>query len=246
MWVVAVEIALATAAGLFVRAKMGFGFSLVVVPLASLAIGFRSAVLFAIVLEVASSFSMAWLLRKQLRLLDAGLLKAGSFVGLFLAWLASRYVSGEVATVVGMAVVIATSGYIFVAGDVRRREAPAGWSLPLLGMLSGLLNYWTSLSGPPVVLAYARSNVDSMRIVATLTGYFSLLYAYTFVVEIIAGRYEGFKYWPLALACSGGTILAMRPIKGLTDRIPVDFHRLAVCGVGVSAAVVLVRELLAH
>jgi uncharacterized membrane protein YfcA len=246
LWIVALEIALTTTAGLFVRAKMGFGFSLVVVPLASLVIGFGPAVLFAIILEVVSSLSMAWLLRKSLRLLDAGLLKVGSFIGLFAAWSVSGYVNGAIAAIAGMVVVIVTCLYIVVAGDVRSREAPIGWTLPLLGMLSGLLNYWTSLSGPPVVLAYARSNTDPARIVATLTGYFSLLYTYTFVVEFIAGRYDGFKYWPLAIACSGGTVLLIKAIKWLSDQISVDFHRVAVCVVGVSAAVVLARELLRH
>ena len=246
MLVVDSGITVITALGLFVRAKMGFGFSLVVVPLISLMIGFSSAVLFAIVLEVVSSLSMAWLLRSRLRLLDAGLLKVGSFVGLGLGWLGSRFINDRIAAVAGMSVVIGTCVCVLALGDIRRRGAPSSWSLPILGMLSGLLNYWTSLSGPPVVLAYARTDVDATRIVATLTGYFSLLYLYTFGVELAAGRYEGFKYWPIAAICAMGTIACIRPVKILVDKISVDFHRLAVLGVAVSAAVVLVQELLSH
>jgi len=229
--------------GLFVRAKMGFGFSLVVVPLASLIVGFSSSVLFAIVLEVVSSSSMAWVLRKDLRLLDAGLLKVGSLIGLFVAWSVSRYVRGDIATIGGMTVVIVTCIYVLAIGDVRRKRPPSRRVLPVLGVLSGLLNYWTSLSGPPVVLAYARSEMEPKKVVATLTGYFSLLYFYTFAVEVVAGRYDHFRYWAIAIACSLVTVVVIRPVKNLTDRIEIDFHRAAVCLIGVSATVVLIRTL---
>jgi uncharacterized membrane protein YfcA len=246
LWLVTFGLPLATAAGLFVRAKLGFGFSLVVVPLASLIVGFGPAVLFAIVLEVVSSSSMAWILRKDLRLLDAGLLKVGALIGILCAWLLSGYIKEHIATVVGMSVVIATCIYIILVGDVKRAAPPTGFILPGLGMLSGLLNYWTSLSGPPVVLAYARSDMEPTKIVATLTGYFSLLYAYTFFVEIITGRYDHFRYWMIAVVCSVGTVLLMRPIRRLVDRIDIDFHRSAVFAVAVSAFVVLIRALLSH
>ncbi|MGB8099202.1 MAG: TSUP family transporter, partial [Terracidiphilus sp.] len=171
--IVVVVLSAAAVAGLFVNAKMGFGFSLVVVPLASLIVGFGPAVLFVIVLEVFLSLSMAWVLRRELRLLDASLLKLGSFIGILCAWLMSRYVSGQTATIAGMAAVIVSCIYILAAGGMKDKVPPRGWILPALGALSGLLNYWTSLSGPPVVLAYARSDVKPAKIVAILTGYFS-------------------------------------------------------------------------
>ena len=244
MLIVFAGLPLITLAGLLVRAKMGFGFSVVVVPLASLILGFSSAVLLAIVLEVVSSLSMAWMLRKDLRLRDAALLKVGSLIGLFCAWGVSRYVNEKIAAIVGMAVVIATCIYLIAFGGIRKKSAPSGRILPLLGTLSGLLNYWTSLSGPPVVLAYARSDMEPPKVVATLTGYFSLLYAYTFAVELIAGRYDHFRYWGVTIACAAGIILVIRPIKKLVDRINVDFHRAAVVLIGISAVVVLIRTLL--
>ncbi len=67
---------------LAVRARLGFGFSLTLVPLASLLIGFSEAVLLAIVLEVISGTAMAVEHRTRLRLLDAALMKLCSLGGL--------------------------------------------------------------------------------------------------------------------------------------------------------------------
>ena len=48
------------------------------------------------------------------------------------------------------------------------------------GLVSGFLGYWTSLSGPPVVLLYARSALSDSEIVAALNGYFVLTYCAAF------------------------------------------------------------------
>lgn len=241
----AVQAALAATvlAALVVRSRLGFGFSLTLVPLGAILIGFEDAVLLAIALEVVSGLAMAVEHRRRLRLLDATLLKACSYGGLLLGVALRGVVSRTLVIVVSMATILATCLWLLMKGTHGHRPRTTS-GLVLAGSLSGLLNSWTSLSGPPVVFYYLRSEGDEGLVKGALTGYFVLLYMLTFATLWFTGGYHGFHYWPAVGVGSALIAVTYTRVRALAAAIRGDFQRLALGFIAISAVLVVAKEVL--
>ncbi len=238
------QVALYTAVvvALIVRARLGFGFSLVLVPLTTLLIGFDAAVLFAVSLEVVSSLIMAIVLRKSLRLLDAAVMKLFSLGGLGVGLLLREVVSRVLVVFVSMLVIIGMCLWLLLRGHRPPSMQRNATGIAGTGFVSGFLNSWTSLSGPPIVMYYLSTEDDEQTIKGALTGYFSVLYVITFGLLVATGGYRTFPYWTIA-GVNAIIIAAGYPvIRRLVTLIRLRFDRMALMLVILSALLVVYQE----
>ncbi|MGB7620803.1 MAG: sulfite exporter TauE/SafE family protein [Terriglobia bacterium] len=176
----------------YFRYLLGFGFSMIFVPLGSLILDFRIVVNLAVVLEVGTGVLMTYQYRKQLRIMDSMLLKAYAIFGAYCGLVIKHFVPTPIIIVTSMLCVI-TATLMFLG---QGKEIPHNKiNLGVTGVLSGLLNSWSSMSGPPVVIYYYSSTKSGGEIKAALTGYFLVLYLVTLGMFIYEGEYTGFKYF---------------------------------------------------
>lgn len=181
----------------YFRYLLGFGFSMLFVPLGSLILDFRTVVNLAVILEVATGILMGFQYRKQLKIMDSMLLKAYAIFGAYCGLVIMRFVPTPVIILTSMLCVIAATLMFLGQGkEIRHNRINLG----ITGVLSGLLNSWSSMSGPPVVIYYYSSAKSGGEIKAALTGYFLVLYIVTLGMFIFSGEYTGFKYFDAVAA----------------------------------------------
>jgi uncharacterized protein len=176
----------------YFRYLLGFGFSMLFVPLGSMILDFKTVVNLAVILEVGTGVLMAFQYRKQLRILDSMLLKVYAIFGAYCGLVIRHFVPTPLIIVTSMlCVIVATLMYLGQGKEVTHNRINLG----ITGVLSGLLNSWSSMSGPPVVIYYYSSAKSGGEIKAALTGYFLVLYLVTLGMFIFSGEYNGFKYF---------------------------------------------------
>jgi uncharacterized membrane protein YfcA len=176
----------------YFRYVLGFGFSMLFVPLGSLLLDFRTVVSLAVILEVGTGVLMAFQYRKQLRIMDSMLLKAYAIFGAYCGLVIKHFVPTPLIILTSMlCVIVATLMFLGQGKEIRHNRINLG----ITGVLSGLLNSWSSMSGPPVVIYYYSSARSGGEIKAALTGYFLVLYLVTLGMFIYEGEYTGFKYF---------------------------------------------------
>jgi uncharacterized protein len=176
----------------YFRYLLGFGFSMLFVPLGSMILDFKTVVNLAVILEVGTGVLMAFQYRKQLRILDSMLLKVYAIFGAYCGLMIKHFVPTPVIILTSMlCVIVATLMFLGQGKEIRHNKINLG----ITGVLSGLLNSWSSMSGPPVVIYYYSSAKTSEEIKAALTGYFLILYIVTLGMFIFSGEYTGFRYF---------------------------------------------------
>jgi uncharacterized membrane protein YfcA len=129
----------------------GFGSSLLAVPLLSLYLDAKQAVVIATFLSTVISAPLLLEVRRQVRVAKVAPLAIGSVVGLPLGILILRNVDAGALKVLVAAVVILASALLFLAPRLTLGGRNTLSSL-ITGAFSGLLRASTSMAGPPVVL----------------------------------------------------------------------------------------------
>jgi uncharacterized membrane protein YfcA len=231
--------------GVLVRAALGFGFSMVFVPLTTMSLGFEAAVLIAIPLELSLGVLMALRHRRQLRLGESVLMKMFAAVGAFVAAQARPHVNARAMIFVCMFAIIAASTRELLRRNRQTQlvgSGPETWRLPLVGLTSGWLNAWSSLSGPPIVLFYLTKSTDAEEVRGALSGYFLLLYVWTFFVLVRAGEYRGFSHWPLVVLAIG-CIFVSFPATRRTRLQLGAVRNISLCFMITVAVIVALRQL---
>lgn len=229
-------------AALAVRIALGFGFSLVFVPVCSLALGFSTAFHAAIVLELLIGILLALQFRHHLQLLTALSLKAWGLVGIAVGVALRAYVDEAVVLVISMSAIVVACLSLLVVGEGFELR-PSRGKLGLAGISSGFLNSWTSLAGPPVVLYYLLTERDQLEVKGGLTGYFTILYALTLAFLASTGQYASFDGWRVVFA-GGVTILVAYPLLRTAASLRnFEIRRPALWVLTVTAALVAVRQL---
>ncbi|MGA1361300.1 MAG: TSUP family transporter [Ilumatobacteraceae bacterium] len=172
----------------FVARLSGFGFGLIVVPVMSLFIGPRDAVIISTFVGLVSSMNQAWLERAHAdvatvhRLFVAAC--AGMPIGLAVFVLVPEHALRAVlgVTVVAAAAVLARG---FTLGHASRR-ADLG-----LGFVSGILNTSVSTNGPPLVFLLQARQFEPPAFRGTI----SRVFAYSNIVSVLlfaaAGKVAG-------------------------------------------------------
>ena len=129
----------------------GFGSALVAVPLLSLYVDAKLAVVISTFLSTTVSAPLLFEVRRQVQLAKVAPLAIGSVVGVPVGILILRDVDAGVLKILVAAVVIVASALLFLAPRLTLGGRNTLSSL-VTGALSGLLRASTSMAGPPVVL----------------------------------------------------------------------------------------------
>ena len=178
-----VMVAVAIAA--FAQSLTGFGFSLLSVPLMTLAVDPKDAVVIATLIAICTTTVQAVHDRTLASVALANRLTLASFVGMpiglvaFVALPASalRFVLGVV--VIGATVVL-TKGFAL------QEDSPKfDWTL---GALSGALATSLSTNGPPLVFLLTAKKLDGPEFRATITRVFSIVNIVTIVMFVLARK----------------------------------------------------------
>lgn len=178
-WVLAVMLFAA-----FVQSVGGFGFSLMAVPLAALAIDLQTAV---ITVSLGSLFNVCILCWRTRRDVDRGLAKRfnvpalfGMPIGLAVLTLVSQR---PLKVVLGAVIIVATVALMRGAANLT----PRPWLEVLAGWLSGILSTATGTNGPPLVLASQMRGLTPDTFRATLAFTFAVSGAVSMVIFVAAG-----------------------------------------------------------
>lgn len=173
----------------------GFGFTLMAVPLMSLAIDVHSAVIVSSIVAVLTNGSQAYLYRGVRSRALANRLLIASILGLPFGYVVFTVVSDRVLRLtLGVGVVLAVAA-LARGLDLSHRGQRLDWAL---GFLSGVLTTSISTSGPPLVFDLQARNLGPDPFRATTN--------YIFLWSGIIG---------LALFASGGKIHADELRTGL-------------------------------
>lgn len=154
------------------QSTAGFGFSLMLVPLLSLLIGPKDTVVTANVLSFVLDIALLSRLRHLVEWRLGIMLFVGALVGmpfglLLLIWLSPAQLQVLIAVMVILFTILLIRG-LRLHGSGRSGDI-------LAGIVSGILNTSTSMSGPPVVLYLQGKEIPQIRFRATLTAYFGAI-----------------------------------------------------------------------
>jgi uncharacterized protein len=172
---IVVAIAIFTAA--FVQVLSGFGFALLSMPIMTIAIPVREAVVVSTLLGMLSTSWQAWHLRVDTERPLAKRLTLAAFVGMPLGLYILNVVSDTALRLtLGIAVLVAT--VLLIA---RINLSHVGPKLDLgLGFVSGVLNTSLSTNGPPLVFGLQARHLDAPTFRATI----STVFAFSNIVGI--------------------------------------------------------------
>lgn len=233
---------LAVFAGTLTRVLTGFGFSLVAVPVLSLAWAPARAVAVAVVFQTLSALPVAWRDRRQVdRRLLFGVC-AGALVGIVPGLALLNTLSEPVLR--GL-LTLTFLVCIFLSLNPRRRTGHASWPRVLgVGLGAGLTQGLAAAPGPPLMAGLlSMRELDASRIRATATVIFCLLGAASWAALGRGGALSVLT--PLGCVVMGGGMLAGNWLGDVLFRRTSErgFRRLALGVMMASALVTLIPVL---
>jgi len=168
----------------------GFGSALVAVPLLSLYLDVKLAVVISTLLSTAISAPLLVEVRRQVRLAKVAPLAIGSVAGVPVGLLILEGVDARSLKILVAAVAIGASAILYLAPRLHFGSRNALSSL-VAGALSGLLRASTSMAGPPLVLYTLSHEKEIEEFRSTLLAMFlftSLLTVPGFIVADLVSR----------------------------------------------------------
>lgn len=225
-----------------VQGALGFGTTLVALPLISLALPLRQAVPVCCLLALVVNVLLVWRLMEHLRLRALAFLLGVSLPGMALgAWMLSE--APEYALRLLLAAVILVSVWRGTRPQAAGRAVGLAWGLGA-GLLAGAMGVCLGINGPPIAAWVHRQDWsrDAMR--ATLGAYFLL--AGVGIVGVQA--WQGLLTVPVAWAFASGLPALLFGLwcgMSACRRMDERLYRLAVQGflavIGVSLVLQVVR-----
>lgn len=216
-----------------VQQVSGFGFALLAVPLASLAVGPKDAVAIAMAAGFVSSGTMALRLRPRVRRTELRRLLLGAAVGLPLG-VAGLATVPEDPLRVALAVVVLAMVAVLASGYRRPSTAPT--TQVGAGVLSGLLNGSLGTGGPPVIVLLQAAATEQHAFRATTTAFFAVCDVVAIPLILLSGAARP-EAW-LAAAISIPTLVVGDAVgHRLAFRIDPEQFRRLVLGLLVATAV---------
>ena len=169
----------------FAQSLSGFGFSLLAVPLMTLVVSPRDAVVVATVIGALSTTSQAYTDRAFVDAAIAKRLTLASFIGMPFGLTAFVLVS-ETGLRVVLGVVVFVSAVMLLRGfQLHDEKHRLDW---VLGVVSGFLSTSTSTNGPPLVFVMQARRIDPAVFRATINTVFSLVNIVAVVMFAVAGK----------------------------------------------------------
>lgn len=222
--------------GALVQASIGIGLGMIASPFLALADpGFIpvAVVLSAIPLTLA----VAWTERYHIARRDVGLALLGRIPGVIAGALVVAALSdGVVAVLVAGSVLVAVA--VSVSGRHVHTSDPV---LVVAGMASGFTATTTGVGGPPMALAYQRSNPATMR--STLSAFFAIGAFLSFAGLAAAGE-VGTRQLQLTAMLFPAVVLGVATARVVRHRLEERFVRPAVLAICAITAIALLVETL--
>ena len=169
----------------FAQTLSGFGFSLLAVPLMTLVVSPRDAVVVATIIGGFSTTSQAVIDRKHVDLSIAKRLILASYAGMPFGLLAFVFVS-ETGLRLVLGVVVITAALLLLRGfRVRDDSHHLDW---IFGVVSGFLSTSTSTNGPPLVFLMQARQLAPATFRATINTVFAVVNIGALALFISAGK----------------------------------------------------------
>jgi uncharacterized membrane protein YfcA len=235
-WPTALAILALVVVAAAIQAHSGFGFALFLVPLASALIAPRETVLLAGLLALAMNGMQGIHLRRFVDRRLASLLTAGSLLGMP-AGMALLLLADPLALRAGAAVAV----LLFTALIATGVRIPAG-GVPsdlAAGMVSGMLNTSTGISGPPVAIYLQNRLLLPTEFRGTIAAFFFVTSIGAVALFVAAGAIEP---WLLMVAVMSlpSLFLGSRLGNALFARTSeVNFRRSVLSVLGLSGTAAL-------
>jgi uncharacterized membrane protein YfcA len=168
-WPVALAILGLVAFAAAIQAHSGFGFALFLVPFSTALIGTKETVLLAAMLALVMNALQSFRLRSFVQRRTASVLAVGSFAGMpagvaVLLLANSSVLKAGTALAVLTATALLATGARLPPGNARRDLAA--------GLVSGVLNTSTGISGPPVALYLQGRRLPASEFRGTIAAFF--------------------------------------------------------------------------
>ena len=181
----------------FAQSLSGFGFSLLAVPLMTLVISPRDAVVVATIIGAISTSSQAVLDRKHVDRKIATRLVIASYAGMPFGLMAFIFVS-ETGLRLVLGIVVLTAALLLMRGFRLQDESHHfDW---LLGMVSGFLSTSTSTNGPPLVFLMQARRLSPATFRATINTVFAIVNIGALAMFITAGKVNTHNLTGVAVA----------------------------------------------
>ncbi|MCB1271752.1 MAG: sulfite exporter TauE/SafE family protein [Microthrixaceae bacterium] len=177
---------LAVLTGAFVNALAGFGFALTTVPLITLAIGPKQAVVVSALVGFVSNSAVLVRNHEAVEKPQAKRLVAGAYLGMPVGVVVLSRIA-EAPLQVSIALVVLGVVALYGAGWTPGSPGPA--LEVLAGVASGALNTSVGISGPPVVLTLSGRGSSKAAFRATSVAVFAVTGVGALVLFGLAGRY---------------------------------------------------------
>ena len=169
----------------FAQSLSGFGFSLIAVPLMTLVVSPRDAVVVATIIGAISTTSQAVVDRKHVDRTIAKRLVIASYAGMPFGLMAFILVSETGLRLVLGAVVVSAAILLMRGFRLDSESHHFDW---LLGMVSGFLSTSTSTNGPPLVFLMQARGLAPATFRATINTVFAIVNLGALAMFIAAGK----------------------------------------------------------
>ena len=172
----------------FAQTLSGFGFSLLAVPLMTLVVSPRDAVVVATIIGAISTTSQAVIDRKHVDSSIAKRLILASYAGMPFGLTAFIFVS-ETGLRLVLGVVVISAAVLLLRGFRLRDDSHhLDW---LFGIVSGFLSTSTSTNGPPLVFLMQARQLAPATFRATINTVFAVVNVGALALFVSAGKVNG-------------------------------------------------------
>lgn len=222
--------------GAFAQTVSGFGYAMVTVPLFTLAVDPRTAVVVTALTDIGLTVTAAVRDRAYVRWRVAGALTGTALLGVPVGLLVLATVAEDVLSVLIAVVVLGCVALVW--SGVRLRTGPLG--IGAVGVLVGVLTAATGTNGPPLVAAFQSLGYDPRTFRATLAAIFTGAGLVGLVGFAAIGRIDA-GVLRLSLVALPAIPLGWWLGNLVFDRLgPLVFRRIVLVGLVGSAGVALV------
>ena len=181
----------------FAQTLSGFGFSLLAVPLMTLVVSPRDAVVVATIIGAISTTSQAVIDRKHVDSSIAKRLILASYAGMPFGLMAFIFVS-ETGLRLVLGVVVISAAVLSLRGFRLRDDSHhLDW---LFGIVSGFLSTSTSTNGPPLVFLMQARQLAPATFRATINTVFAVVNVGALALFVSAGKVNGNNLSGVAVA----------------------------------------------
>ncbi len=187
-----------------VQGMVGFGFSLIALPLMSLMVPITTAVPLIVCYSLVNNVMVVATTRKSVAIKKIWPMIFFGIMGIPVGVHALTVLNTEVLELaVGLLIVLTSLAMIFGFGLRMKRE---GLGLCLTGFVSGVLNGSLSMSGPPIVLFLSNQNAGKHSFRGNLAMYALVTNSITIIVFVVKGLLMK-EMLPMLMTNSTGLIL---------------------------------------